>query len=943
MKLSRQEMESSLLSITREFLFELKAERALRAVSLNASLEGTLGIDSLGKVELFRRIEKNFSIQLSQEQLASVDTLNDLLTLVARDGSGQIQLKEAQTFIPKLEETTLDLSSAKTLVDVIRLYGENEPERPHLYLQDEHGKEDIIYYGELYQAGLEVAQGLIYKGIRAGETVAIMQPTGKDFFYAFCGVLLAGAIPVPIYPPFRIDLIEEYAQREAKILKNAQARILITFTKAELLGKILKSFVPSLTTVSTVDALRMKPERIYFSPKTDDIVLIQYTSGSTGDPKGVTLLHENMLANIRAIGKSIPINPLDTAVSWLPLYHDMGLMTWLASMYFGLPVTIMSPMTFLMRPERWLWAIHYHRATLSGGPNFSYELCVKKIETEDIEGLDISSWRFAFNGAEGINPKTLERFSKRFKPYGFKKDAFAPVYGLAESTVALTFPSEKREPRIDKIVSITFEKERKAIPIKATEQTDSIEFVACGKALIGHSIRIVDDSGYPLNERHVGNIQFKGPSSLQGYYNNPTATENVFDGEWIATGDLGYIAENDLFITGRKKDLIIKAGRNLYPESIEEIVNQVPNIRKGCVIAFGVSEAEKGTEQLIIVAETREKDKKEQQAIRNKINERVSAQLGIPPDDIILAPPHTVPKTSSGKLQRSAAKQAYLDDKLVRRRLPAKLQMLKLALFGASKQLYDGFAYLCKLIYFMYFCIVFILLVGPLWLGLVILPKKMAIKYSKWTSRNLLRCLGCPVYTIGSEYLNETSPMIYVANHTSYVDSVVLLGLLPEGVAFVAKKELVNSLFLRTVIKKLDQITIGRIDFAKNIADTQRIQKIIEQGRSIMIFPEGTFTYATGLRPFKLGAFTLAVNTKTPICPIAIKGTRSILRGDSRLPRPGKIILTVGKPIYPRSSDWEDVLRLHALTHKHLVKYCGEPPIDAIVAGLQVSERGKAK
>ncbi len=275
-------------------------------------------------------------------------------------------------------------------------------------------------------------------------------------------MILAGAIPVPIYPPFRADRIEEYAKREVGILRNAQARLLVTFAAAEVLSNMLQTFVPSLTKAITVKNLQASTGTLpTVAIEPDDIILIQYTSGSTGEPKGVTLTHRNMLANIRAIEKAIGIKPTDVSVSWLPLYHDMGLMSWLGSLYFGIPVTILSPLTFLTRPERWLWTIHYHRATISGGPNFAYELCVKKINPSDIEGLDLSSWQYAFNGAEAINPKTLERFAKKFSPHGFKLESFAPVYGLAEATVGLTFPSQKREPRIDKIQREWFEKEIK--------------------------------------------------------------------------------------------------------------------------------------------------------------------------------------------------------------------------------------------------------------------------------------------------------------------------------------------------------------------------------------------------------------------------------------------------------------------------------------------------
>lgn len=337
-------------------------------------------------------------------------------------------------------------------------------------------------------------------------------------------------------------------------MQSAQVRILITFSRAEVLSHMLRTFIPSLKEVATVKNLKSRTEN--FSPvivEPSDPALIQYTSGSTGDPKGVLLSHENMLSNMRAIGKALPIKQTDIVVSWLPLYHDMGLMSWLGSLYFGIPLTLMSPITFLARPEKWLWAIHYHRATLSGGPNFAYELCAKKIPAKDLEGLDLSSWRFAFNGAEAINPRTLERFYKKFSPYGFKLEAFAPVYGLAESTVGLAFPPVTRAPRIDKVQRAPFEKENKAIPVKSSDEKNALEFVACGIPMPLHEIQIADDNGNVLPERHIGNIQFRGPSAMQGYFNNPAATQKTYRHGWWDSGDLGYLADKEIFIIGRKK------------------------------------------------------------------------------------------------------------------------------------------------------------------------------------------------------------------------------------------------------------------------------------------------------------------------------------------------------------------------------------------------------
>lgn len=925
-------MESQLLAITRDFLHELEAERAVQAISLDASLERDLGIDSLGKVELFHRIEKQFSVRLPESAMVEAESLRDLMKIITQKSSSKLMQSQSPQFSPILEMTTLDLTNAQTLIDVLIMYAKKEPYRPHLYLQNEMGQEQVIHYGQLFEEAKKIARGLYKQGIQPGETIGIMLPTGEDFFYAFCGILLAGAIPVPIYPPYRPDRIEEYAKREAKILQNAQARILITFSQAEVLSNILRTFIPSLKEVTTVKNLQLLEGPLQeISIESSDPALIQYTSGSTGDPKGVLLTHENMLANIRAIIHAIPVKPTDVVISWLPLYHDMGLMNWLGGLYFGIPITILSPLTFLTRPERWLWAIHYHRATLSGGPNFAYELCVKKINPEDIEGLDLSSWRFAFNGAEAINPKTLERFSQKFSRYGFKMEAFAPVYGLAESTVGLTFPTKSRVPRIDKVQRELFEKEAKALP--STSRKDILEFVGCGEPLLDHKIRIVDDAGIILENRMVGNLQFKGPSAMQGYFNNPEATQKAYHDGWWDTGDLGYRSDNEFFITGRKKDLIIKAGRNLYPEEAEEVVSQIPSIRKGCVIAFGVSDPDSGTEKLIIVAETYELDKKKQQSLRSDVIEKMAIQLGIPPDTVILVPPRTVPKTSSGKLQRSACKKAYLEGKLFKQPLPAKMQFVKLALISASKKVWSWFVYLGKFMYALYAGIILFITVPFIWLSVLLLSRQHAARVTQIWARNFFRLIACPITLDGKINLQNISPVIYVSNHSSYVDSILLLGILPPGVLFTVKEELLTTPIIKTFVKKLGYITVDRMDFLKSLENKKHIEKSIQEKQAVVIFPEGTFTYATGLRPFKLGAFTIAVETGTPICPVSVRGTRSILRGDNYLPKPGAIKITIGKPIHPKNKGWNEILRLHSLVRSEIAKHCGEPVIDVIVAG----------
>jgi 1-acyl-sn-glycerol-3-phosphate acyltransferase len=926
------DIEAHLLLITRQFLLEQEADRALRAISLDASLERELGIDSLGKAELFHRIESTLGLSFSDSTIADCDSLRAIATasLTAHPSKKYKQ----QTFTPTLQGLTIDLSKTNTLQEVLIEYAIHEPERPHIYLQDDQGVEEILTYGELLSEASNIANSLINFGIKPDDTIAIMLPTCRGFFQSFFGVLLAGAIPVPIYPPFRPDRIEEYAVREAKILNNAEVRMLITFSQAELLSKILQAHIPSLKKVVTTNDLLSKKSgslpQIVRTP--EHAVLIQYTSGSTGDPKGVLLLQKNMMANIRAIEKALKPQSTDVVVSWLPLYHDMGLMSWIGSLYFGIPMTILSPMTFLNHPEKWLWAIHYHRATISAAPNFAYELCVKKIHPESIEGLDLSSWRFAFNGAEFVNPQTLIRFYEKFKKYNLKETATTPVYGLAENTVALAFPEEKRAPYIDRVNREIFEKELRAIP--STNHHDYLEFVAEGKPLPDHEIRIVNAADELLDDRVIGNVQFRGPSAMQGYYRNQQATEAVYHNGWWDTGDLGYVADGELFVTGRKKDLIIKAGRNLYPETIEDSVSNVTGIRKGCIIAFGVTDPRLGTEKIIVVAESNMLDKTEE--LQNTIIEHVAIDIGVPPDQVVIVPPHTIPKTSSGKLQRSACKQAYLQGELKGKHSSFHWQFTKLSLQAIKQKILHVTNKIFRAIYSLYVAIIILITTIPMLLITFCIPTSYTNRIIKRWARLLLTLIFCRVKIVNSRLLDTTTPVIFAANHASYVDSILLLAFLPTETLFVVKKELLNAPLIGRMIKKLNYLIVDRWDFSKNLDDVKKIESSLTEKHSILIFPEGTFTYASGLRPFKTGTFQLAVDTQTSICPIAIKGSRQFLRDDNLLLSPVKITITICDLIHPYGQDWQAITQLRNEVRKQIAQNCGEPSIDLIAAGPEL-------
>ena len=436
------ETATRLLEVIRELANELHPGGISSApITLDVALDRDLGFDSLGRVELLLRIERAFDASISEHAFATAETPRDLLRTLAGAGGRHGVYAPPDVSGIALGEATLP-HRAETLVEVLDWHVASHPDRTHIHLYSEDGEGDAVTYRDLKRTAEGIAGGLQHLGVRPGESVAIMLPTGRDYFASFFGVLLAGGVPVPLYPPGRPAQIEEHLRRHAGIVANSLAGVLITVPEAKRFGRLLRSRVETLRTVATPDELTSASAGLAAPSLTaGDVAFLQYTSGSTGNPKGVVLTHGNLLANIRAMGEALEAEPTDVFVSWLPLYHDMGLIgAWLGSMHYAVPLVIMSPLSFLARPRRWLHALHRYRGTISAAPNFAYELCLKRVADEDIRGLDLSSWRVAASGAEPVSPETVRRFCDRFQACGFRPEAMMPMYGLAESSVGLAFP-----------------------------------------------------------------------------------------------------------------------------------------------------------------------------------------------------------------------------------------------------------------------------------------------------------------------------------------------------------------------------------------------------------------------------------------------------------------------------------------------------------------------
>lgn len=926
-----------LFDVIQELVSELHVAKSRTLVlNLDCSLDADVGLDSLARVELISRLEKCFRIVLPQRVFTEAESPRDLLRAITiAQGKKDVFPSEQVTELATGAIDNLP-HSASTLVEALEWHVKHHPERLHIRSLGEEGEEDSLTYSQLWQGATTLAAGLQQQGVQPGETVAIMLPTSHDYFFSFYAILLSGAIPVPIYPPVRRSQIEDHLRRHSGILNNCAATTLITLPEAKMIAQLLKSQVISLRDVITVTDLASHTG-VYHRPSISplDIAFLQYTSGSTGNPKGVVLTHANLMANIRAMGEAVEADSSDVFVSWLPLYHDMGLIgAWLGSMYFAMVLVVMSPLSFLLRPQRWMWAIQQYRGTLSASPNFGYELCLKRISDEDLRGLDLNSWRLAFNGAEPVSPETILKFTEKFQAVGFRPETMMPVYGLAESSVGLAFPPINRKPVIDCVQRESFSQTVQATPADATDK-NALCFVACGHPLSGHQIRIVDAKGRELPDRQEGYLQFRGASATTGYYRNPDATRNLFNHEWLESGDLAYIVEGDLFITGRSKDVIIRAGRNIYPHEVEEAVGNITGIRKGCVAAFGTMDRRSGTERLVILAEIRE-GHATKEALQNKIISIASDLIGLPPDEVILAPPHTVLKTSSGKIRRSACRDLYEQGELGQSPRPLWLQIMHTALRSVIPEVRRIRKQIVNSLYAGYVWVLFGILGVVAWLSILLLPF-ISWRWSviRFLSRFFAFASRTGVSINGLELLPPVNrPCVYVANHASYIDSFAILAVIPRGFSFVAKAELAKKFLLRFPLKRLQVEFVERYDKQKGIIDTQRIAQAAKSKQSLFFFAEGTFTRIAGLRNFHMGAFVTAAQNNIPVVPIAIRGTRSILRSGSWYPRHGRINITIGKAIIPeefsgkKSDDqWHVAIQLRDAAREHILQYCGEPEI----------------
>lgn len=556
--------------------------------------------------------------------------------------------------------------------------------------------ETFVSFAALEKATARWGGALQSQGLEKGDRVVLVVPKNEDFVLAFLGAIRAGIVPVPIYPPLGLGKLQGYLDNTRHIVEKSGARAILTDNKIKsLLGTVqAKTRIERVLTLDQIEASKEPLKSVDLGP--DDTAFLQFTSGSTSQPKGVRLTHGNLLANVKCImHHGLRSHEGDVGVSWLPLYHDMGLIGFvLAPMVYEVPVVFLPPLLFLKRPLTWLQAITRHRGTISYAPNFAFALCKKRIRERDLEGIDLSTWRIAGCGAEPIRAETLEAFAETFAGVGFRKEALLPSYGMAESSLAISF-TELEEGM--KTISVDVE------PLlsegRVVLKEDGLRLVSCGSAFPEHEIAIFDGNDR-LPEDRVGEIRVRGPSVMREYFQDEEKTRDTFHEGWLKTGDLGFLHANKLYVCGRTKEVIIVNGRNYYPQDIEWEASRADGVRKGNVIAFGVRAEDR--ERLVVVYETDRIGDAE--TIAKQIRELVQVGTGLALDDVVAVASGVLPKTSSGKLQRTLTRDLYASgdlskrtsardvDKIeiVKQAALSQLSYLKDAVFGGKRRAKNG-------------------------------------------------------------------------------------------------------------------------------------------------------------------------------------------------------------------------------------------------------------
>jgi fatty-acyl-CoA synthase len=560
----------------------------------------------------------------------------------------------------------------KNVAQQLFLNYQANPDKPALYLLFNRQEDQPITWTQLLSGAKGYAQALETAGILPGEVVILILQHGESLIEAFFGAILQGAIPSIM--PFLTEKLspEQYRRSLSVLFQITEPAAVITYPTFET--EVRQAITDS--THNGVHSVRniLLDSDIQPLPLMDlnqlsgsnrlpgEIVLLQHSSGTTGLQKGVALSHQAIFNQLESYSKSIALTDEDVIISWLPLYHDMGLIAgFLMPILLRVPLVLMSPFDWVRSPVRLLQAVTNYKGTLSWLPNFAYNFCAQKIRERDLEGVDLSSWRAVINCSEPMYYKSHQMFSERFQPYGLRETALATCYAMAENVFAVTQGGIHSPVSIDRISQGVYFNEKMALP--ASKDDPYLAMLSAGLPVEGTQVCIVSEHRELLPERHIGEIALKSNCMLTGYYHRPDATEKAFHKGWYLTGDLGYIANGEVYVTGRKKDLIIVGGKNIYPQDLENLVSEVPGIHPGRAVAFGVVNDDSGTEDVVIIAESEDHlpDLKKE-SLENQVRAYVTRSSDIALRFVKIVDHGWLLKTSSGKIARSSNREKYLKE-----------------------------------------------------------------------------------------------------------------------------------------------------------------------------------------------------------------------------------------------------------------------------------------
>ena len=848
-------------------------------------LEVELGLGSLERLELIRRLEKRLGRTIEEQPVFTARYVSDLFGELNERIEARSSTALNQRILPKLPR------QATSLLEALQYQNEQQGREAAYVLLHQDQEVATPSYAELLLQARKISAGLQNLGVQPGDKVAIMLPTSVDFFAAFFGILNAGAVAVPLYPPVRLDQFEDFLARQDAILGNCQAGVLVTLPQFTPITAVLEGR-SSLNRITSVKELSRSAPASVYPAKGDEVALLQYTSGSTGNPKGVPLTHRNLLVNIWAIGEGFGISDGDVMVSWLPLYHDMGLIGMaLVSFVYGCPLVVMGPDQFHSRPSRWLRAFSDYKGSMTAAPNFAYAICAHKLEDSELQGLDLSSWRLALNGAEPVIPSTVRAFNRRFEPYGFRESSAFPAYGLAEATLAVSFTPQNRGLK-------TLKLDRQALHEHGKVVDGEDEIASCGRLVKDMEVRIVDENGAPLPEGHQGHLEIRGDSVMSGYLGH----EPVKD--WLRVGDLGFFWEEELYITGRSKDLIVVAGRNIHPSDLEAEVGRLPGVRPGCVAAVGIESD--GTQKVLVLAEVR----KGASDLKTEIQRCVS-HLASVPCEVALLPPRTLPKTPSGKIRRQESKKRFLNGNLK----PPKLSLKSLATAASGwvkiapsriKRSLRGIRCWAQVL--------------RCWVDLSLFQKDIGDATQK-----LFRRLGVSIKVEGEPF--GAGPLMVVSNHASLLDALAILATWRgEPLRFAMAESAAKHPLLKGIAQAQLLVRRGKGQAGEAL---QQLTTALDNGACLAVFPEGGIEHSCGLRGFAIGAFQACVQSGARLQPVAISGSRQILPQGEWIAHKGEIRVTYLPVIEPGNGDFRQAAQLSTQAREQIASCLPEAAVES--------------